>query len=122
MGAGRGSQSHSCHQIGWVGFNFGSSVLELPLLRRLQAFSNPLYFDKGVHCELNPVLPWGFGAGEGNSEDRLVDFCHCAQCNLCTAVHCTVQSALHCSALQCAGKGVERQESGNRWEQVITLL
>ena len=112
MGAGRGSQSHSCHQIGWVGFNFGSFVLELPLLRRLQAFSgsNSLYFDKGVHCELNPVLPWGFGAGEGNSEDRLVDFCHCALCTV------------YCSGLQCAGKGFERQESGNRWEQVITLL
>ena len=69
MGAGRGSQSHSCHQIGWVGFNFGPSVLALSLLKRLQAHfvpgQNPvikaLCFDKYVHCELDPVLPWSVG-------------------------------------------------------------
>ena len=65
MGAGRGSQSHSCHRIGWVGFGFGLSVLVLYMLKRLQAhlFSgqNPVYFDKYNHCELDPVLPWGVG-------------------------------------------------------------
>ena len=65
MGAGRGSQSHSCHQIGWAGFNFGPSVLVLSLLKRLQAHFcsviKALCFDKYVHCELDPVLPWGVG-------------------------------------------------------------